>query len=138
MANVVYPKWKEAIGSGLTNSDVITDTAQDGIYAALVSSGYTYSSNDQYKTDLGANIVGTPTRITGNTFEDGVLDGGDVTFTSVTGSQVTQIVLYRANSGAESTWRLVAKLDTDITNLPLTPNGGDITVNWNASGIFGL
>jgi hypothetical protein len=33
---------------------------------------------------------------------------------------------------------LVAYLDTGVTGLPVTPNGGDITISWHASGIFQL
>ena len=33
---------------------------------------------------------------------------------------------------------LVAYIDTGVTGLPVTPNGGDIAVAWNASGIFAL
>ena len=29
-------------------------------------------------------------------------------------------------------------LDTSVTGLPVTPNGGNITVTWNASGISTL
>ena len=32
----------------------------------------------------------------------------------------------------------MAFLDTSVTGLPVTPNGGNITVTWNASGIFQL
>jgi hypothetical protein len=32
----------------------------------------------------------------------------------------------------------VAFLDTNVTNLPVTPNGGNISVAWNASGILAL
>ena len=45
-------------------------------------------------------------------------------------------MIYRKNSGANTTWRLALYLDTSQTGLPVTPNGGDITVTWNASGIF--
>jgi hypothetical protein len=38
----------------------------------------------------------------------------------------------------ESTSALICFLDTGVTGLPVTPNGGDITITWNASGIFAL
>jgi len=47
-------------------------------------------------------------------------------------------VFYRKNAGANTTWRLVAYVDTGGTGLPVTPNGGNINLNWNASGIIGL
>ena len=47
-------------------------------------------------------------------------------------------MLYRKNAGANTTWPLIAYIDTGVTGLPVTPNGGNITVTWNASGIFKL
>ena len=32
----------------------------------------------------------------------------------------------------------MANIDTGVTGLPVTPNGGDISITWNASGIFTL
>ena len=42
------------------------------------------------------------------------------------------------DTGVAGTSRLVAYIDTGVTNLPVTPNGGDITITWNASGIFAI
>ena len=47
-------------------------------------------------------------------------------------------MIYRKNAGANTTWRLVLYEDTSVTGLPVTPNGGNIVVTWNASGIFTL
>jgi hypothetical protein len=33
---------------------------------------------------------------------------------------------------------LIAFIDANVTNLPVTPNGGDIAITWNISGIFKL
>ena len=72
------------------------------------------------------------------TFTAGVLDGADVTFSAVSGNSVEAIVLFVKNAGANSTWRLVEYVDTSVTGLPVTPNGGDIALTWNASGIHAL
>ena len=42
------------------------------------------------------------------------------------------------DTGSSATSRLVAYLDTGVTGLPVTPNGGDIAITWSASGIFKL
>jgi hypothetical protein len=60
-----------------------------------------------------------------------------VTYTAVSGATVEALVLY-IDTGVAGTSRLVAYIDTGVTGLPVTPNGGDITVTWNASGIFQL
>lgn len=139
MANAIYPLFKQALLEGAANSDLDNDTTSDGVYVALVDTGvYTYSASHQYYSSISSAIVGTPQRITSPTVTNGVFDGGDVTFSAVTGSSVEALVLYRRNSGANTTWRLVAYIDSGVTGLPVTPNGGVINVTWNASGIFAL
>lgn len=140
MANAIYPKWKAALLQNLADSD-LDGSGTTGVYAALydVGAGGAYDAADEFYTDLSAGIVGTPVEIGATkSYTNGVFDGADVTFTAVTGAQCEAVVIYRRNAGANTTWRLVAYLDTNITNLPVTPNGGDITVAWNASGIFAL
>jgi hypothetical protein len=138
MANAIYPLFKQSLLAGDTNSDLDNNTTTDGVYVALIDTGtYTYSAAHQFYSSL-SGIVGTPQRITSPTVTNGVLDGGDVTFTAVSGNSVEALAIYRQNSGADTTWRLVAFIDTGVTGLPVTPNGGDITITWNASGIFQL
>jgi len=145
MANAIYPLYKRSILSGDTNTDLDTDTATDGVYAALIDvtpGGYTYSDAHQFYSSISANIVGTPQRITTPTVSTlAAFDGSDVTYTAVTGNTAEAVVLYRQNAGANTTWRLVAYLDSNITGLPVTPNGGNITLTWNnnaPAGIFAL
>ena len=64
-------------------------------------------------------------------------DGDNVTFTAVSGASVEALVIY-IDTGNTATSRLVAYIDTGVTGLPVTPNGGDISITWNASGIFQL
>ena len=133
MANALYPKWKEQLLQFTANNNLSSGTVK----VALVAAGYTYSSTDQFYSSVSASTVGTPQTIGTKTFTNGVFDGADVTFTAVTGSQVTKLVIY-IDTGTASTSPLVAYIDTGVTNLPVTPNGGDIAITWNASGIFAL
>ncbi len=137
MANAIYPKYKEALLNGSANS-AITGSGTTGLYVALVDTGtYTYSASHEFYSSL-SGVVGTDQEITTPTLTGGVVDGGDVTFSAVSGNSVEAIVIYRKNAGANTTWRLVAYIDTGQTGLPVTPNGGNITITWNASGIFAL
>lgn len=137
MANAIYPKYKESLLNGDANT-ALTGSGSTGLYVALVDTGtYTYSSAHQYYSSL-SGVVGTDQEITSPTLTNGLIDGGDVTFTSVSGNSVEALVLYRKNAGANTTWRLVAYIDTSVTGLPVTPNGGDISITWNASGIVQL
>lgn len=138
MANAIYPLYKQSLLAGDASSDLDNNTTTDGPFVALVDTGtYTYSAAHQFFSSL-SGIVGTDQRIVSPTVTNGLFDGGDVTFTAVSGASVEALVIYRKNSGANTTWRLVAYIDTGVTGLPVTPNGGDITVTWNASGIFQL
>ena len=133
MANAVYPKFKEALWLQSANSNANTGTLR----AALVDTGtYTYSAAHEFLTSL-TGVVGTAQVIGSKTFTNGVFDGADVTYPSVSGSSAEAIVIY-IDTGTAGTSRLVAYLDSGFTGLPVTPNGGDITVTWNASGIFAL
>lgn len=82
-------------------------------------------------------VVSTDQEILSKTQAQGVFNGSDVTYTSVIGATVEAIVLYRKNAGANTTWPLIAYLDTGA-NLPATPNNGNVTIAWAESGIFGI
>lgn len=64
----------------------------------------------------------------------GVFDAADTTFTTLSGDPSESYIIFE-DSGVESTSDLLARWDT-ATGLPLTPNGGDVTVQYNASGIW--
>jgi hypothetical protein len=138
MSNAVYPAYKEALLNASANS-ALTGSGTTGLYVALVDIGsYTYSPSHAFYNDL-AGIVGTDQEITTVTLTGGTVDGNNVTFAAVPGTtSIEALVLYRKNAGANTTWRLVAYIDTGVTGLPVTTNGGDISISWNASGIFTL
>ena len=137
MANAIYPKYKEALLNNSADS-ALTGSGTTGLYASLIDTGtYTFSAAHQFFSSL-SGIVGTDQEILTPTLVNGTVDGGDVTFPLVSGATIEAVVLYRKNAGANTTWRLVAYIDTGVTGLPVTPNGGDIVITWNASGIFTL
>lgn len=129
---MLYPKWKQALVQASANS-ALTGTVK----VALIDIGtYTYSDTHEFLTDL-TGIVGTSQTIGTKTYVDGVFDGDDVSFTAVTGNTVEALVIY-IDTGVAGTSRLVSYVDSGVGSLPVTPNGGDIDINWNASGIFAL
>lgn len=134
MANALYPKWKEQLLQFTANNDLDGQTVK----VALVDTGtYTYSGAHQFWSSASSAAVGTPQTIGSKTFTDGVFDGADVTFTAVTGNSAEALIIY-IDTGSDATSPLVAYIDTSVTGLPVTPNGGDISITWNASGIFAL
>ena len=133
MANALYTKGKEAILDGSINLE------SDTIKCVLVDSAdYTpnLSTHDNLDDVPSGARVGTAQTLGSKSFTAGVFDASDVTFTSVTGDPSEYILIYK-DSGVESSSRLLALFDT-ATGLPVTPNGGNITITWNASGIFSL
>lgn len=138
MANALYQLTKQAWLAGTSGYDLDNDNSTDGPFCALVDAGtYTFSQSHDMYNDL-SGVVGTDQRLTGPTVTNGAFDGSDLTYTAVTGNSVEALVIYRHNSGANSTWPLVAYIDTSVTNLPVTPNGGNITIAWHASGVFSI
>jgi len=138
MANAIYPIYKAALLAASASVSLNVDDTTDGPFVSLVDLGtYTYSAAHDFYNDL-SGVVGTDQRVTAPTVTTGTFDGGNLTYTAVSGATVEALVIYRHNSGANTTWRLVAFIDTSVTGLPVTPNGGDITITWHGSGIFTL
>jgi hypothetical protein len=132
MANALYPTGKKAILDG--DVDLLVDTIKVG----LVDLGtYTYNSAHDFYDDISAAIVGTPQTLGTKTTTGGVFDAADVTFTAVSGATVEAIAIWK-DTGVAGTSQLIAFLDTGVTGLPVTPNGGDIGIQWNGSGIFAI
>lgn len=131
MANAIYPKYKQA----LLDADANVDLNDGTVKVALSTAAYN-SAHDFYD-DVSASTVGTPQTINNTTVTDGLFDGDNVTYTAVTGNSAEALLIY-IDTGSAATSRLVAWIDTSVTGLPVTPNGGDISITWNASGIFQL
>jgi hypothetical protein len=130
MANAIYPKWKEAIVQASANSSL-----GGTVRVALVDTGtYTYSAAHEFLSSLTGR-VGTDQTLGSKTFVNGTFDAADVAFPAVSGATVEALVIY-IDTGTAGTSRLVAYLDAGITGLPVTPNGGNINVTWDAAGIF--
>lgn len=133
MANAIYDKFREARMTADSNIDL-----ENGDVRCILidAADYTFSQSHDFLDDVpGAARVSTSSALTGKTVTNGVFDADNVTFSAVSGDQAEAIIIY-IHTGTESTSRLVAYLDTNITGLPVTPSGSDITVAWNASGIF--
>lgn len=132
MANVLYDKGRE----GFLDGSIDWDT--DNIKCSLVDTGtYTFSAAHDFHDDL-SGIVATSGNLASKTVTSGVADAADVTFSAVSGSTAEAIVIWK-DTGVSATSRLIAYIDT-ATGLPITPNGGDITIAWDsgANKIFKL
>ena len=88
----------------------------------LLSSAYTANlTTHQYLSSIHSGArVATSSALTTLLPGAGVADASDITFTSVSGSQVTQFVVYR-DTGFDTTSQLVVPFYSAI-NLPFTTN----------------
>lgn len=126
MANALYDAGRMGFLAGDIDWDANTikialiDEADDTIDLAV---------DDNWDDRAAASRVATSAALSSKTTTAGVADAADVTFSAVTGDPSESIDVFK-DTGTESTSRLIATIDT-ATGLPVTPNGGDITVTWS-------
>lgn len=150
---------------GLSNGDLVANfsvggnTAANGVFRVANVAANTYELTDP---DTGANVAGsgaytsggrclqwgtwdfyddvntgtvaTSSALGNKAYTKGTFDCDDPSFSSVTGD-VSEAVIFFLDTGTASTSRLVYIL-ASATGLPVTPNGGPITVTLSASGLF--
>jgi hypothetical protein len=136
MANAIYPKTKEA-WLNAAGPDMNTDD----IRAILVDlADYTYNAAHDFLDDVPAAArVAVSNSLDNPTITNGVFDADNETWGAVAGDPCEAVILYK-HTGVEGTSQLIAYFDTFASGMPVTPNGGDITVQWSdgASKIFAL
>lgn len=151
-----------AASHGYTNGDVVLqfgvggNTAANGIFKIKNTTTNTYELTDLNDVNVAGNgaytsggrvinltapdnlddvaaggRVAVSGALAGKTVTGGVADANDVTFTSVTGDPCEALIIYK-HTGTESTSRLIGVIAGSATGLPVTPNGGDITVAWDS------
>ena len=126
MANALYDFGRESFLDGYIS------WTNDNIKCVLIDTAlYTVNlATDDFRVDIpiGAEVA-VSANLTTKTVAAGVADADDVTFSSVTGATVEAIVIFQ-DTGIRSSSPVIAYIDT-ATGLPVTPNGGDITVQWD-------
>ena len=131
MANAFYANGKEHLLTCLVDWD--TD-AMD--FELVDATDYTLDlANDDFFDDVtvgGREANFGP--LLSKTSALGVADAADFSFLTVTGDECEYLILYE-DTAVASTSGLVCNIDA-ATGLPITPNGANIDVVLNASGIF--
>jgi hypothetical protein len=129
LANALYDSARESF----LGADI--DWLADNIKVCLVR-GYTAdTATHDFLDDVtgagGGTIVATSANLANKTATDGVADADDVTLSTVpSGAACAHLVIYK-DTGSVATSNLIAVIDT-ATGLPLTPNGGDVTIAWDS------
>jgi len=139
MADATYDEARNAFLGNATHSAIDLDT--DTIKVLLRDEGTTALnvSTQVDLADISAAGVGTDQTIAGATVGVvgvGVFDHTIATWTAVTGASVESLDYYKS-SGVATTSPLIFNIDS-ATGLPVTPNGGDITFDPAAGGLYVL
>jgi hypothetical protein len=111
--------------------------SSDTIKVRLVrTSAYTFSQSHDFVADLPAAIVTDVTlgskSIPTTSADGGTFDAADAVFTAVgAGAAIDALVIYK-DTGVAGTSPLLCYID----GFSVTPNGGDITVQWQSTNPF--
>jgi len=139
------------------------DFLNDTLKVALVSDNTAYSFSPDTDTFVGDVLDGGTTaqefQGTGysrqtlsnvtvtqdDTDDEGVADADDVTFTGLDGDTIQAVLVYKEVGGDETTPGddpIIAVFDDDsagsLADLPLTTNGGDVTLAFSSEGIVNI
>jgi hypothetical protein len=136
MANQFYDAYRNSIFGLHIHSAIDFDT--DDIRVVLYDEGAdALNLADQDLADIAggaqiavSNILDSPTI---GTVAVGTYDHADEVLSSVSGATVESLIYYK-HTGTSSTSPLAWNIDS-WTGLPLTPNGGNVTLAPHANGV---
>lgn len=134
MANALYGKGRDKFLTG--DIDWVNDTIK--LYL-IDTDDYSVSIDaDEFADDIASGAKVSTATMAGMSTALGVADANDTVFSSVSGDVSEALVIWK-DTTVQSTSPLIAYIDS-ATGLPVTPNGGDITVQWDsgANKIFKL
>lgn len=128
MASQFYPKFKQACLQGNASLDGVA------VKAIMVDEAdYTFDASHEFLSDvaLAARVAISPA-LTSKTFTDGTFNSDNPVLPNVSGDPTETVILF-IDTGVEGTSRLICKSDVAIT-----PNGTNVTLNVNVLGWFTL
>lgn len=126
---IVNDKWFVTV---VDTTNFTLDGCDSSGASAYVSGGFVVKvSRDQWLTDIPAVGRVAIATLASKTNVNGVLGCAAIVWTSVVGDTCEAIVVYR-RGGTDGASALLAFID-DAANLPITPNGSNITLNISGS-----
>ena len=140
MANALFSPGRE----GFLLGEIDWDTAT--MKVGMVR-GYTFNTAHKFVSDVtgaGGTLHATSPALASKTGTSGTADAADVTFSAPAANASGHSLIYFQSSAvggggdvSASAQRLIAWIDTG-SGLPVVPNGADIQVVFNVSGLFVL
>ncbi len=139
--NFLYNVGREGFLTRVTVGATVAqhDWVNDHIRVALVEDTYVGAGNEGVHRSYAdiAPHVAADAALTGRTTNgSGTASASTVVFPSVpAGPTISAVVIYKSDQAGlplvNADSPLILHLSTAVTGLPITPNGGDITVLWN-------
>ena len=143
MATVIHNNFRNAQFGDPANTTTTVDFDGDDVRVSLLDqteSGAITVTTENYGTVDTPTVVADSGALGSKTVgvvAVGTFDCANVTFSSVTGDAADFLTLYKFDATPANA-TLIVTWDSATTGLPVTPNGGDITATFNASGLVRL
>lgn len=133
MANALFDVGRNYFLNGSINwlttpirSALVSISDQPTAYVFNASLNTVYAS-----VPTGARVGFSIASLGSKTATSGIADAADTVFSAVSGPTVGAVIVLASTATANaSDWPMIAYIDT-ATGLPVGPNGGDITVQWD-------
>ncbi len=141
MATIVTDEIRNAQLGNPTHS--VTDFDTDTIASSLLDetdSGTITTATVDYDELNAATVVHDEeahASKTVGTVGAGIYDAANLTMSSVSGDAVDWLTVHK-DSGTPGTSPVAIGYDSATTGIPLTPNGGNVTVTWAGGGILAI
>lgn len=134
MANGFYKKSKKKFLD--KDIDMLVDTIKVALVKVTAGYAVNLTTDEFLSTVTAGNTIATSGALQNPTTTLGVFDADNITVSTVpAGADVEALVVFM-DTGDVATSPLIAYIDTVGSGLPYTPNGGDVLLTFNASGIF--
>lgn len=131
MANALYNTAKKKI------LDADIDFLVDDIRFALIDTGVeTFNGADEFMNVITSTVARMAATLSTPTTTAGTFDAVDPTINAVTGSTVEAVVLYKYNA-SDASAPVIAWIDSS-PSIAFTPNGSNVTLTLDGSGIFSI
>ena len=144
MANFLATPYRNSALGLTTDYSARVDLDTDTIKCGFIDSGTDApAAADIFVTSFSTGLVPafascvTLTSPTIGVVAAGTFDAADTLFTALTGASVEGISVFK-NVTVVGDSPSLAYYDTGITGVPFTPSGGDVTIQWNASGLWAV
>lgn len=139
-----FMEHKRAQAGEATANHGVVDFDGDTLKVALIDTATVdpdYTTHEDW-ADVSTAVIGTATTMASPVWDFATppnvdLDFTDTVISSVAGPTTAEELVVFKDTGVAATSPLIGQWDSgDVTNLPVTPNGGDITVVWHADGVL--